>query len=268
MFLEYLKFILYGLIQGLTEFIPVSSTAHLKVISLFFGIDDPGHSLSAIIQLGSVLALFWYFRDDILKLRVKSSEKISDYLLIQRLFKSILIGTIPIILLGGTVKLFVPYFFDKVLRSNLSIALVSFLMAIFMYIADNSKKGSKNIKNHFYSDSFLIGLSQAFAICPGVSRSGVTISCALLSGWERRDAAKFSFLLGIPAISFAAIVEFISSINEFSLFSFFPLIVGLASTFLSSLLAIDFLLKYFCSNGMKLFIIYRVIFGVVILLNL
>ena len=139
--MEYLKFILYGLIQGLTEFIPVSSTAHLKIISLFFGIDDPGPSLSAIIQLGSVLALVWYFRDDILKLRSRSSKKIFDNLLQQRLLKSILIGTIPIILFGGTIKLFFPYFFDEVLRSNLSIALVSILMAIFMYIAESSKKG-------------------------------------------------------------------------------------------------------------------------------
>jgi len=137
-----------------------------------------------------------------------------------------------------------------------------------MYIADKSKKGSINLKNHNYSDSFLIGLSQAFAIFPGISRSGITISTALVSGWERDDAAKFSFLLGIPAISFAAIVEFFSSLNKFNSFSFFPLIVGLTATFVSSLFAIDFLLKYFSSNGLKLFIIYRVFFGVVILLNL
>ncbi len=266
--MEYLKLILYGLIQGLTEFIPVSSTAHLKVISLFFGIDDPGASLSAFIQLGSVLALAWYFRNDIFNLKSESSKKFIDYLLHEKLFRSILIGTIPIVLLGGSIKLFIPYFFDRFLRSNLSIALVSFLMAFFMYLADSSKRGSINIKNHNYLDSFFIGFFQAFAVIPGVSRSGVTISTALLSGWERGDAAKFSFLLGIPAISLAAIVEFISSFNEFSSLGFLPLIVGLITTFLSSLLAIDFLLKYFSKNGLKIFIIYRVIFGVVILLNL
>ena len=266
--MEYLEFILYGVIQGLTEFIPVSSTAHLKIISLLLGIDDPGPSLSAIIQLGSVLALFWYFRNDIFKLRSQSSKKIFDYFLHERLLRSILIGTIPIVLLGGIIKLFVPYFFDKILRSNLAIALVSLLMAMFMYIADSSKKGSITLRNHNYSDSFLIGFSQAFAIFPGVSRSGVTISTALISGWERSDAAKFSFLLGMPAISLAAIVEFIYSFNKFSSFSIFPLIVGLSTAFLSSLLAIDFLLKYYASNGLKLFIIYRVIFGVMILLNL
>ena len=267
--MEYLKFIFYGLIQGLTEFIPVSSTAHLKVFSLFFGIDDPGPSLSAIIQMGSVFALIWYFKGDIFNLRRKYYKKnIFKYLFHESLFRSIFIGTIPIILFGGTIKLFFSHFFDNFLRSNLSIALVSFLMAIFMYLADSSKKGSINLKNHNYSDSFLIGLSQAFAIFPGVSRSGVTISTAVVSGWERDDAAKFSFLLGIPAISFAAIVEFFSFFNEFNSFSFFPLIAGLITTLLSSLFAIDFLLKYFSSNGLKLFIIYRVLFGVVILLNL
>ena len=267
--MEYLKFIFYGLIQGLTEFIPVSSTAHLKVISFFFGIDDPGPSLSAIIQMGSVFALIWYFKNDIFNLKRQYSKKnIFKYLLPESLFRSIFIGTIPIILFGGTIKLFFSYFFDNFLRSNLSIAIVSFLMAIIMYIADSSKKGSINLKNHNYSDSLLIGLSQAFAIFPGVSRSGVTISTALLSGWERDDAAKFSFLLGIPAISFAAIVEFFSFFNEFNSFSFFPLVAGIITTLLSSLFAIDFLLKYFSSNGLKLFIIYRVVFGVIILLNL
>ena len=118
-------------------------------------------------------------------------------------------------------------------------------MATYMYVADSLKKGYINLKNHKYSDSFLIGFSQAFAIFPGFSRSGITISTALISGWERYDAAKFSFLLGMPAISLAAIVEFIASFNDFFSLGFFPLFVGLFTTFLSSLLAIDFLLKYF-----------------------
>ncbi len=267
-FLEYLKFILYGLIQGFTEFIPVSSTAHLKVISLFFGIEDPGPSLSAIIQFGSVLALGWYFKDEIFKLRIQTSKNIFEFLLHSTLIRSILIGTIPIILLGGTIKLFFPYFFDEILRSNISIALISFLMAIFMYIADSSKKGTIKIKNHNYLNSLLIGFFQAFAIFPGVSRSGITISAALVLGWERRDAAKFSFLLGMPAISFAAVFEFIYSFNEIFSFGFYPIIVSLTMSFLSSLLAIDLLLKYFSMNGLKLFIIYRVLFGLIILLNL
>ncbi len=266
--MEYLKFILYGLIQGFTEFIPISSTAHLKVVSLLLDIDDPGTSLSATMQFGSVLAIAWYFRNNIFNFGNLSSKKFIQYLLNKRLIRSILIGTIPIVSLGGCMKLFAPYFFDNILRSNLSIAIVSLIMAFFMYLAECSKRGSINIKNHNYLDSFLIGFFQAFAIFPGVSRSGITISCALISGWERRDAAKFSFLLGMPAISLAAIVEFISSFNEIFSLGFLPFFVGLFTTFLSSLIAIDFLLKYFSSNGLKIFIIYRVIFGFIILLNL
>ena len=264
--MEYFKFILYGLIQGLTEFIPVSSSAHLKIISLYFGIDDPGISLSAFIQLGSVFALAWYFKDDIFKLKNHLSKK-NFYLINKKLIWSILISSTPIILFGGIVKLFFINFFDKFFRSNLSIALVSFLMAFFMFLADRSKKGSINLKNHNYSDILWVGLSQAFAIFPGVSRSGVTISSALLTGWERGDAVKFSFLLGIPAISFAGIYELISSFNNLSSLSFYPLIVGLFTSFLSSLFAIYFLVNYFSSNGLKIFILYRVVFGVLILLN-
>ena len=264
--MEYFKFILYGLIQGLTEFIPVSSSAHLKIISLFFGIDDPGISLSAIIQLGSVFALAWYFKNDIFKLKNQLSKK-NFYLINKKLIWSIFIATIPIILFGGSVKLFFINFFDKFFRSNLSIALISFLMAFLMFLADRSKKGSLNLKNHNYSGIFWIGLSQAFAIFPGVSRSGVTISSALLTGWERGDAVKFSFLLGIPAISFAGIYELISTFNKLSSLSFYPLIVGLITSFLSSLFAIYFLVNYFSSNGLKIFILYRVVFGVLILLN-
>ena len=264
--MEYFKFILYGLIQGLTEFIPVSSSAHLKIISLFFGIDDPGISLSAIIQLGSVFALAWYFKNDIFKLKNQLSKK-NFYLINKKLIWSIFIATIPIILFGGSVKLFFINFFDKFFRSNLSIALITFLMAFLMFLADRSKKGSLNLKNYNYSDIFWIGLSQAFAIFPGVSRSGVTISSALLTGWERVDAVKFSFLLGIPAISFAGIYELISTFNKLSSLSFYPLIVGLITSFLSSLFAIYFLVNYFSSNGLKIFILYRVVFGVLILLN-
>jgi len=266
--LEYLKLVLYGLIQGLTEFIPVSSTAHLKIISLWLGIEDPGSSLSAIIQLGSVFAIFWYFRDDIFSFTTSNSKNKLDPFLFKNLSISIFVGTIPIIFIGGFIKIFIPDFLDSNLRSNLSIAIISLLMAFFMYVAENSKNKFINLSNHNYRDSLLIGFAQTLAIIPGVSRSGVTISLALLLGWKRRDAAKFSFLLGIPAISLAAFVELLSSLTQYSNFSFLPLIIGLTTTFLSSLLAIDFLIKYISKRGMKLFIYYRVIFGISILLNL
>ena len=266
--MEYLKFILYGLIQGLTEFIPVSSTAHLKIISLLFGVDDPGSSLSAIIQLGSVFAIFWYFRNDLFIFKKENSKRIYNSFLYKKLLKSILIGTLPFVFLGGIIKLVVPYSFYSYLRSNLLIAIISLLMATFMYFADISKNRFVTLTNHKYLDSLLIGIAQSLAIIPGVSRSGITISTALLSGWERKDAAKYSFLLGIPAISVAAISEFIFSIKDTSIINFFPLLVALITTFLSSLVAIDFLIRFLSTRGLQIFIYYRFIFGFMILLNL
>ena len=266
--MEFLKFIFYGIIQGLTEFIPVSSTAHLKIISLLFGINDPGSSLSAIIQIGSVLAILWYFRRTIFNFKNINPRKLRSSLLFNKLYKSIFIGTIPIVFVGGIIKLFFPGFSDSFLRSNLSIALVSILMSFFMLFADISTNKSINFNNHKYQNSLYIGIAQAFAILPGVSRSGATISMALLSGWNRKEAAKFSFLLGIPAISMAAFVEFLSAVNQFSTFPFLPLSVGLITTFFTSLLAIDFLIKYVSSNGLKIFIYYRLVFGILIILNL
>jgi len=266
--LEFFKFIFYGIIQGLTEFIPVSSTAHLKIVSLLFGINDPGSSFSAILQIGSVFAIFWYFRKNIFHFKNINSRKTKHRYISINLYKSIVIGTTPIIFIGGFIKLFVPGFSDSFLRSNLSIAVVSILMSLIMLFADMSTSKLINLNNHNYRDSFYIGMAQALAIIPGVSRSGSTISMALLTGWDRKEAAKFSFLLGIPAISIAAIVEFLSVVNQFSTFPFLPLLVGLITTFFSSLLAIDFLINYVSSHGLRLFVFYRLIFGILILLNL
>ena len=266
--MEYLKFILYGLIQGATEFIPVSSTAHLKIISLVFGIEDPGSSISAIIQLGSVFAIFWYFRHEFFNRNNFPSNKMYKSFFKHKLLKSILIGTIPLLFFGGVITIFIPNFFESNLRSNLLIAILSLVMALYMYIANRAKTRDIKINNHNYKDSFCIGIAQALAVIPGVSRSGITISTALLSGWERREAAKYSFLLGIPSISIASIVQFIFFHHNFVNLNLLHLLIGLISTFISSLFAIDFFTRYLSSHGMKLFIYYRFLFGILILLNL
>ena len=266
--MEYLKFIFYGIIQGLTEFIPVSSTAHLKIISLLFGINEPGSSLSSIIQIGSVFAIFWYFRKSFFILKNTNSRKLRNSFFSNKLYKSIFLGTIPIVVVGGFIKIFVPGFSDSFLRSNLSIALVSILMSLIMLFADILTNKKINLNNNKFHNSFYIGFAQAFAIIPGVSRSGATISMALLFGWGRKDAAIFTFLLGIPAISLAAFVDFLSALNQFSTFPFLPLFVGIVTSFLSSLLAIDFLTRYFSSHGLKIFVYYRLVFATLILLNL
>ena len=266
--MDYLEFILYGLIQGLTEFIPVSSTAHLKIVSLLFGFDDPGSSLSAIIQIGSILAIIYYFKKDIFYLLNKNSNKKYKLLFSSKLLKSIFIGTIPIICIGAIIKFFLPQFSNSFLRSSLSIGVISIVMSFIMFIADRVHNQSIKLSNHKYIDSLYIGFAQALAIIPGVSRSGSTISMALLSGWERKDATKFSFLLGIPSISLAAFVEFLSSLNELSIIPILPLLLGLVTAFLSSLMSLNFLINYISSKGLKIFIYYRFIFGFLIILNL
>ena len=261
--MNYLKYLFYGIIQGFTEFLPISSSAHLKVLSEFFGLQDPGSSTSAIVQIASVLAILIYFRKD--------TRTISDVLLVNnlyksKLFKSILIGSISIIFLGGFVKFLIPQFYQSYLRSNLLIGIISILTALLMYLSQLTKNKYISLENHSLLNSFLIGLAQSFAIIPGVSRSGITITTALLLGWKRVDAAKFSFLLGIPAISLAALVEIFSSIKGNLFISYGPLLIALISAFITSYISIDFLIKYISLKGLKIFIFYKLFFGILILL--
>ena len=263
--MNYFKYLFYGIIQGFTEFLPISSSAHLKVFSEFFGLQDPGSSISAIVQIGSVLAIFVYFRKDIRSLKLVNFK--NNYLYKNKIFKSILIGSICIIMLGGFIKFIIPHFYESYLRSNLLIGIISILTALLMYLSQLARTKDISLINHSYLNSFFIGLGQAFAIIPGVSRSGITISIALLLGWKRVDAAKFSFLLGIPAISLAALVEIFSSIQSSLLISYGPLIVALVSAFTTSLISIKFLIRYISMKGLKVFIFYKLLFGLVILLS-
>ena len=259
----YLKYLFYGIVQGFTEFLPISSSAHLKVLSEIFGLEDPGSSLSAIVQIASVFALLIYFRKDIRNFKTLTTA--NNYFYKNKIFISILIGTIPIIFLGGFIKFIIPDFYESHLRSNLLIAIVSILTAFLMYLSQVNNNKSISLENHNFSNSLLIGLTQAFAIIPGVSRSGITLTGALFLGWKRVDAAKFSFLLGIPAISLAAFVEIFSSIKGNLFISYGPLFVALISSFITSYISIKFLIRYISLKGLKVFIFYKLFFGLFIL---
>ena len=261
--MNYLKYLFYGIIQGFTEFLPISSSAHLKVLSEFFGLQDPGSSLSAIVQIASVFAIIVYFRKDFRTINGISIG--NNYLHKRKLFISILIGSISIVLFGGFIKFIIPGFYETYLRSNLLIGVISILTALLMYLSQLTKNKDITLENHSFLNSFLIGLSQSFAIIPGVSRSGITITMALLLGWQRVDAAKFSFLLGIPAISLAALVEIFSSIKGNQFISYGPLFVALISAFITSYISIKFLIRYISLKGLKAFIFYKLFFGIIIL---
>ena len=258
--MNYFKYLFYGIIQGFTEFLPISSTAHLKILSEIFGIQEPGSSLSAIVQIASVFALLIYFRKDI-----KGTNLLNKSIFKNKVLVSILIGSISIIFLGGYVKFIIPQFYESYLRSNTLIGFISILTALFMYLSQLTKNKNISIENHSFLNSFLIGLAQSFAIIPGVSRSGITITMALFLGWKRVDAAKFSFLLGIPAISLAAMVEIFSSIKANLFISYGPLLVALISAFITSYISIEFLIRYISFKGLKIFIFYKLFFGLLIL---
>ena len=261
--MNYLKYLFYGIIQGFTEFLPISSSAHLKVLSEIFGLQDPGSSLSAIVQIASVLALLVYFRKDMRT--INGNGLLNNYFYKKKIFISILIGSISIILLGGFIKFIIPQFYESYLRSNVLIGVISILTALLMYASQLTKNKDISIENHSFLNSFLIGLAQSFAIIPGVSRSGITITMALLLGWKRFDAARFSFLLGIPAITLAALVEIYSSIKGDVFISYGPLFVALISAFITSYISINFLIKYVSLKGLKIFIFYKLFFGILIL---
>ena len=258
---ETLSYLILGVVQGLTEFLPVSSSGHLTLFSEFLGIKSDDITFKVLVHVSTALSTIIVFRKDIVDLtlgfpkKTEEGEKARKYILLLAL------SAIPAALVGFTLK-------DTIEALDYPQFVGYMLIVTALILLASQKLNSHLEKNLGISNSILIGISQAFAILPGVSRSGVTISTALVLGWKRSDAAKFSFLLGIPAISIASIVELISYLNKFNSFSFLPLIVGLITTFVSSLFAIDFLLRYFSSNGLKIFIIYRVVFGFLILLNL
>ncbi len=258
------RYLILGIIQGVTEFLPISSTAHLKILPMFFGWGDPGISVSAAIQLGSIFAVIGYFRKDLKKVffgitnamrKAQWREKNA------RLGISIALGTIPIFITGLAIKVFWPNFENSSLRSSTSIALTSVLMALVLAYAEKKAKQIKHLANVSGKDGFMIGLAQVLALIPGVSRSGITLTAALINGWERNDAARFSFLLGIPAITIAGIVEIKGALNSNFNAELLPLFIGVLSAFIVSWLSIDWLLKYLQRHSTWIFVGYRLLFG-------
>ena len=259
-----------GMVQGLTEFIPISSTAHLKAIPIALGWGDPGVTFTAIIQLGSIVAVLWYFWQDLTNLGIGVVKAVKGKNYQDQDFKiiaGILIGTIPIVILGLSLKIFVPDLDNSAFRSMKTIAIASIIMALLLCIAEKVSNNQRNFDNLSTQDGILIGFAQSLALIPGVSRSGSTITSGLFLNLERATAARFSFLLGIPAISLAGLVElkevFTGTSNPIGLI---PLIVGLISSGIFSYLSTAWLIRYLPRKNTWLFVWYRLVFGVTILM--
>ena len=264
--------IVLGFVQGATEFIPISSTAHLKAIPVFLGWGDPGVAFSAIIQLGSIAAVLSYFWDDLTQITkgmvqavVKSDYDSQNFWLAV----GIAVGTIPIVICGLAIKILVPDFDNSPLRSMTSIAIASIIMGLLLGVAEYVGEHKRNFQDLTTKDGIIIGIAQALAIIPGVSRSGSTITVGLFNNLDRATAARFSFLLGIPAITLAGLVEFKDLWSTgISRADLAPLIAGLISSAIFSYLAIAWLIKFLQKRSTWIFVWYRLGFGLIILMSL
>jgi undecaprenyl-diphosphatase len=263
------RFFVLGVVQGLTEFLPISSTAHLKVVPVLLGWGDPGVAVTAVIQLGSILAVVGFFRDDLRQVLAGVSQGLRQRRWDDpqaRLGLAIALGTLPILVAGLAIKLCVPNFDQSPLRSLTSIALVSIVMALLLALAERVGRRRRVLEQVAVRDGVLVGLAQALALIPGVSRSGSTLTAALLDGWQRADAARFSFLLGIPAITLAGLVELKDAFSQPIAGGVLPLLVGIATSAVVSWLAIAWLLRFLQHHSTWWFVGYRLFFGVGLLL--
>ncbi|HPI20840.1 MAG TPA: undecaprenyl-diphosphatase UppP [Candidatus Kapabacteria bacterium] len=266
--------IILGIIQGLSEFIPISSTAHLTLAGHLFNLIDPSHperwtAFIAVIQLGTLAAVFLYFSKDIKSIisnyfsenlgkNRKSFIEQSNH---SKLGWLIIIGSLPIGLFGFLLKDLIEGDFTK---SPFVIATMLILVAIILFIAEKTAKFKKGINKISIKDSIIVGFAQCLALIPGTSRSGATITTGLFLGIKRDDAARFSFLLSIPAIFASGLYEFYKSITYINSQDLFIIIVATIVSAISGYLSIAFLLKFLKTKSTLLFIVYRIVLGLVV----
>lgn len=272
-----LEAIFLGIVQGLTEFLPISSTGHLTVAGKLMNLVSADHpeqwtAFIALIQLGTLLAVliyFWkdlisitkdFFQDNLIK-RVKYSEqKINS-----KLGWLIIIGTIPVVIIGLAFKDAI----EGALTKNLYVIAVSLIiLAMILALAEKIARFKKDLENITILDSIIIGFAQALALIPGSSRSGTTITAGLFVGLKRESAARFSFLLSIPAVFASGALQLYEAMKFVDQSMAVNIIVATIASGISGYLAIDFLLKYLKKNTTFVFIYYRIALGIFILILL
>ncbi len=256
--------VVLGVVQGLTEFLPISSTAHLRVVPAVLGWQDPGVAYSAVIQLGSVLAVLTYFFKDLLAIATGSfmalkEKNFGDQNL--RLAGGIVLGTIPICVLGLALKSLLEQD-GSPLRSLTVIGTASIVMGLLLLVAEKVGTHARGLENMGAKDGLIVGIGQAMALIPGCSRSGSTLTFAMFLGLKRADAARFSFLLGIPAIVLSGLLE-LKHLVESGLAGngIASLVAGLVTSTIVSYIAIAWLIKFLQNHSTWVFIIYRFVFG-------
>ena len=257
--------VILGLIQGLTEFVPVSSTAHLRILPAFFGWPDPGAAYSAVIQLGTLLALVIYFRSDLYDFFGSAIRGVFAGKPFEnkpaRMAWFMALGTVPVSVFG----LLFSSFITGEARSLYVISGSLISLAIFLLFADRFSSKKREIEHVTWLDFLLIGVAQSLALIPGASRSGTTLTMGLLLGFTRESSMRISFLLSIPAIALSGVYELVKEREELAQLGFSGLFIGTAVSAIVGYLTIAGLLRYLRTHTVLIFSLYRVFIGLVIL---
>ncbi|MCW2737231.1 undecaprenyl-diphosphate phosphatase [Nocardioides sp.] len=259
--MDLFKAVVLGVIQGLTEFLPISSSAHLRIFPELFGWGDPGAAFTAVIQIGTELAVLIYFRKDIWRIGsawVRSLVQ-PEYrgTLDARMGWYIIVGSLPIVVLGVLLKDVI----EKDFRNLWIIGTTLIVLGVVLGIADRIGRTDRPLGKLALKDAVLMGLAQALAIIPGVSRSGATISMGRFLGLDREAATRFAFLLAIPAVVGAGLFELKEIPHGHNDFGWGPTLTATVVSFVVGYAAIAWLLRYVSTRSYTPFVVYRILLG-------
>ena len=273
----FIEAIVLGLIQGLTEFLPISSSAHLRIAGEFLpSATDPGATFTAITQLGTELAVILYFRHDIVRIisrwfqqfghaKGTHAEVVDRDDADVRMGWLIIIGTIPIVIVGFLAQEYIRSTF----RSLWLVAIVLIVFGIILGLADLLSKRTRELDDMTYKHGIIIGLAQMLSLVPGVSRSGSTITAGRLLGYTRPAAARYGFLLAIPAVFGSGLYELVHSFGEpEGVYGYPETLVATVVAFVVGYAVIAFLMRYIEKRSFMPFVIYRIALGILLLVLL
>ncbi len=254
--MDILQATILALVQGLTEFLPISSSAHLILVPKVLGWRDQGLAFDVAVHLGTLIAVFWFFRDEVIAIVLAWLRSVARREHDQndaRLGWAILVATVPVVLTG----FFLADFVESELRSPLVIASTTAVFGVLLWLADLRRKNVADEHGITLFTALLIGLAQVLALVPGTSRSGITITAGLFLGLSRQAACRFSFLMAMPAIGGAAVLEFNTLLNSSEAVAWDALAIGLLVAAISAYFCIKLFLQAVEKIGMLPFMLYR-----------
>jgi len=262
--LDILQLLVLAVVQGVTEFLPISSSGHLILAPRLFGFSDQGLSLDVAVHLGSLIAVISYFRQDIARILIgwtRSLSPGSPQTDESRLGWAVIVGVIPIVVIGVLVKQIV----ENELRSAAIIAVTTIVFGLLLAWADSRARRDRELSDITLRDAFLIGLAQILALIPGTSRSGITMTAGLMLGLTREAASRFSFLLAIPTILGSSLLITLDLINDEHPADWASLGLGVALSAIAAYICIHLFLRYIEKTGMWPFVVYRLMLGALII---